>query len=97
MIFRIDENETETVVYRIRIYAWSFACVFYYITELFELTGIPFFYRKFFSHKAKPSLMEWLVNIQWFWCKQDIYEAGTRLTVRKRRLTPANIRHIRGF
>ena len=97
MIFRIDENETETVVYRIRIYAWSFACVFYYITELFELTGIPFFYRKFFSHKSKPSLMEWLVSIQWFWCRQDFYKAGTRIVFRRRRLTPGYIRYIRGF
>lgn len=97
MIFRIERSETATVVYSIRIFPWSFACVFYYITELFELTAIPYFYRKYVSHKTKPSLMEWLVSIQWFWCRRDVYKAGTRITLIKRRLTPGYIRYVRGF
>ena len=97
MIIRIDENESETVVYRVRIFLWSTACVFYYVTQLLEITAVPFVYRKFISHKKHLSLKEWLLKIQSFWCKKEVYKASTKVILGSRRLTPGYFRHIRGF
>ena len=45
MIIRIDENETETVVYRLRFICWVVVLIRFYISNIFELTTNPLLYR----------------------------------------------------
>ena len=96
MIIRIDENETETVVYRLRFICWVVGLMSFYISNIFELTAIPFLYRKLMK-RDKANLLEWFTRFQWFWCTTELYPAGTKIHIGKSRLTIGYLRYLRGF
>ncbi|MBS5492245.1 MAG: hypothetical protein KHX35_07710 [Sutterella wadsworthensis] len=93
MIIRIDENETETVVYRARIYCWVLMWVLFHVSKIFELTGIPFIYRKL-THRNRLTLMQWLVRFQCIWCAREIYPAGTKIRISKPKISYGYIRWL---
>ena len=96
MIIRVDENENETVVYRVRIYCWVFVWFLFYSTKILELTGLPFVYRMI-TGKNRQTLMQWLVRFQKIWCKKEIYPAGLKIRSRPVRVSIGYIRWLRGF
>lgn len=96
MIIRVDENENETVVYRVRIYCWVCVWFLFYSTKILELTGLPFAYRMI-TGKNRQTLMQWLVRFQKIWCKKEIYPAGLKVRSRPVRVTIGYIRWLRGF
>ena len=95
MIIRIDENETETVVYRARIYCWVLMWFLFHVSKIFELTGIPFIYRKL-THRNRLTLMQWLVRFQCIWCAREIYLAGTKIRITGSNLSIGYIRWLQG-
>ena len=96
MIIRVDENENETVVYRVRYYCWVLVLIAYYLAMVLELTGIPFTYRRLFN-KERKNLTQWFLLFQRFWCRMELYPAGTTIRITKSHLSVGYIRWLRGF
>lgn len=92
----IEETETNTVLYRVGPYQWSFTLVLFYLTELFELTFIPKVYRKIFHKGDKPTLMQWLARYPRLWSTKTIYSAGTKIKVSKANVSVATIADLFG-
>ena len=60
MFSYIEETEEGTIFYQVRPWCWCFCWAAYYVTEVFEICGIPFIYRRLKGIPRKPTLMEWL-------------------------------------
>ena len=60
MFSYVEETEEGTVLYQVRTYRWCMCWAFFNASEAFELTGIPFVYRKFRGVARKPTFLEWL-------------------------------------
>ena len=46
MFSYVEETEEGTVLYQVRTYRWCMCWAFFNASEVFELTGIPYLYRK---------------------------------------------------
>ena len=62
MFSYVEETEEGTVLYQVRTYRWCMCWAFFNASEVFELTGIPYLYRKFLGIPRKPTFLECLLN-----------------------------------
>lgn len=58
MFSYVEETEEGTVLYQVRTYRWCMCWAFFNASEVFELTGIPYLYRKALGVHKKAT----------FWC-----------------------------
>ena len=72
MFSYVEETEEGTVLYQVRTYRWCMCWAFFNASEVFELTGIPYLYRKALGVHKKPSFLEWLGKL----FKNPCYQAG---------------------
>ena len=79
MFSYVEETKEGTVLYQVRTYRWCMCWAFFYASEVFELTGIPYLYRKVLGVHKKPTFLEWLAAHRGFWSRKYIYPKGTRL------------------
>ena len=78
MFSYVEETEEGTVLYQVRTYRWCMCWAFFNASEVFELTGIPYLYRKFLGIPRKPTFLEWLTQHRRLWSSKTVYPRGTR-------------------
>lgn len=81
MFTYVDETDEGVCVYQVRTNYWCLCWAFYNVSEVFELTGIPFIYRKFIGEARKPTFLEWLARHKKLWTKKYVYPKGTEITI----------------
>ncbi len=80
MFSYVEETEEGTVLYQVRTYRWCMCWAFFNASEVFELTGIPYLYRKALGVHKKPSFLEWLAAHRGLWSTWYVYPKGTRFS-----------------
>lgn len=80
MFSYVEETEEGTVLYQVRTYRWCMCWAFFNASEVFELTGIPYLYRKALGVHKKPSFLEWLAAHRGLWSTKYVYPKGTRFS-----------------
>mgnify|MGYP000036479647 len=80
MFSYVEETEEGTVLYQVRTYRWCMCWAFFNASEVFELTGIPYLYRKFLGIPRKPTFLEWLTQHRRLWSSKTVYPRGTRFS-----------------
>ena len=84
MYYLVEETKDATNFYAVEVRKWCLCLMIFYLTELFEITMIPYCYRKWFSKKRKPTLLEWLGRHPRWWSRKVQYPAGTKIHVTQR-------------
>ncbi len=79
MYYWIEDRDDCTVYYEIQTVKWSLCCAYFYLSEAFEISGIPTVYRNFFAKGKKPTFKEWLGRHPRWWSKATQYPKGTRI------------------
>ena len=90
-MYFVEHTEESTIVYRVRPFCWCFMLAFFYLSEVFELTFIPWVYRKLFHKGDKPTLIQWLGRYPRLWSTKKLYPVGTEFKIQKTRVTPGLI------
>ena len=78
MRYYYEDKEDCTIYYKVQRLKWSLCCVYFAISEVFELTFVPTLYRTVFDKGPRPSFLEWLGRHPRWWSKKMIYPRGTR-------------------
>ncbi len=94
MFSYIGETEEGTIFYQVRPWCWCFCWAAYYVTEVFEICGIPFIYRRLKGIPRKPTLMEWLARYPRLWSSKKVYPPETKFQYGHKGMSPAKIRFI---
>ena len=91
MFSYVEETEEGTVLYQVRTYRWCMCWAFFNASEVFELTGIPYLYRKALGVHKKPTFLEWLAAHRGFWSRKYVYPKGTRLSFSKPKMSDSEV------
>lgn len=76
----IGRDVTLTQIDQVSPYRWCMCWAFFNASEVFELTGIPYLYRKALGVHKKPSFLEWLAAHRGLWSTWYVYPKGTRFS-----------------
>lgn len=93
----VVENKEGVCVYQVRTYRFCLCWAFFNASEIFELTAIPFFYRKFIGVDRKPTFLEWLGRYKSFWTWKYVYPKGTKITIYPRRRPRVSIGYLEAW
>ena len=91
MFSYVEETEEGTVLYQVRTYRWCMCWAFFNASEVFELTGIPYLYRKALGVHKKPTFFEGLAAHRGFWSRKYVYPKGTRLSFSKPKMSDSEV------
>ena len=95
MYYLIEETKESTNFYYVQTEKWCLSLVYFYASEIFEITGIPSLYRIWFKKGNKPTLIEWLGRHPRWWSRKIVYPAGTKIRVPEpRKMTYAYMRTV---
>ena len=95
MYYLIEETKESTNFYYVQTEKWCLTLVFFYLSEVFEITGIPSLYRHWLRKGNKPTLIEWLGRHPRWWSRKIVYPAGTKIRVPEpRKVTYAFLRAV---
>lgn len=97
MFTYVDETDEGVFVYQVRTYRFCLCWAFYNASEIFELTAIPFFYRKFIGVDRKPTFLEWLARHKSFWTWKHSYPKGTKITIYPKRIPRVSIGYLEAW
>lgn len=87
----VEETDEGTVLYQVRTFRWFLCLTYFYASEGFEITGIPYLYRKCRGVSRRPTFLEWLAAHRSLWSKKTVYPKGTRLTCSPCRMSHGEI------
>ena len=76
----VEETDEGTVLYQVRTFRWFLCLTYFYASEGFEITGIPYLYRKCRGISRRPTFLEWLAAHRSLWSKKAVYPKGTRFS-----------------
>ena len=78
MHYYYEDKADCTIYYKVQRLKWSLCCVYFSLSEVFELTFIPTLYRAFFDKGERPTFLEWLGRHPRWWSKRLVFPKGTR-------------------
>ena len=95
MYYLVEKKPDRTDVYYVRLNRWCLCLVLFYLSEVLELTGIPWLYRRLFKKGKRPTLLEWLGRRPRWWSGVVSFPPGSKIRFRRPpRLTYSYLRKV---